>query len=79
VEYQSWHWIFLINLPVGIAAVIMIQFLIPKSKRSEKIPHLDWKGMILAPIAFAMLAYGISESGTSWTSTSTLTGLIAEA
>ncbi|MEK5395302.1 MDR family MFS transporter [Paenibacillus sp. FSL K6-2859] len=76
VEYQSWHWIFLINLPVGIAAVIMIQFLIPKSKRSEKIPHLDWKGMILAPIAFAMLAYGISESGTSWTSTSTLTGLI---
>jgi MFS family permease len=32
--------------------------------------------MILAPIAFSMLAYGVSEGGTSWTSTSTLTGVI---
>jgi EmrB/QacA subfamily drug resistance transporter len=76
VEYQSWHWIFLINLPVGILATILIVFLIPKSKLNEKLPHLDWMGMILAPIAFAMLAYGISESGNSWTSVSTLTGLI---
>jgi drug resistance transporter, EmrB/QacA subfamily len=76
IEYQSWHWIFLINLPVGILAVILIIYLLPKSKLNEKVPHLDWMGMILAPIAFAMLAYGISEGGSSWTSAETLTGLI---
>lgn len=75
VEYVSWHWIFLINLPVGILAIIVgIKFL-PKSER-KSVPSLDIVGILLAPIAFAMLAYGVSEGGKSWTSTETLTGLI---
>lgn len=74
VEYVSWHWIFLINLPIGVVAMIIgIRFL-PQFERHQA-PHLDVIGMILAPIAFAMLTYGVSEGGTSWTSTSTITGL----
>lgn len=76
IEIASWHWIFLINLPIGIAGLIVgIKFL-PNLERG-KAPSLDILGMILAPIAFAMLAYGVSEGGsTGWSSTSTLTGLI---
>lgn len=75
VEYVSWHWIFLINLPVGILAMIVgIKFL-PKVER-KTVPALDILGIILAPIAFSMLAYGVSEGGKSWTSTETLIGLI---
>jgi EmrB/QacA subfamily drug resistance transporter len=74
VEYVSWHWIFLINLPIGIIALIIgIRFL-PKFEHHEA-PHLDIIGMVLAPIAFAMLTYGISEGGTSWTSMNTIVGL----
>ncbi|MBB6733560.1 MDR family MFS transporter [Cohnella zeiphila] len=74
VEYVSWHWIFLINLPIGIIALLLGFRFLPRSERQPS-THLDYIGMILAPIAFAMLAYGVSEGGTSWTSAETLTGL----
>ncbi|MGP7817077.1 MDR family MFS transporter [Niallia sp. 01092] len=75
VEYVSWHWIFLINLPIGIIALIVGVKFLPKSEKHEA-PHLDIIGMIIAPIAFSMLAYGVSEGGEDWTSTSAITGLI---
>jgi MFS family permease len=40
---------------------------------------LDLPGMILGPLAFAALCYGVSQGGTSWTSTQTLGGLGAGA
>jgi EmrB/QacA subfamily drug resistance transporter len=76
IDYASWQWIFLINVPIGVIAVgIGIKYL-PTFKQN-KVPALDILGMILAPIAFSMLAYGVSEAGrTSWTANQTLTGII---
>jgi len=75
IGLASWHWIFLINLPIGIAALLVGMKYLPKLER-QKPPALDKIGMILAPIAFSMLAFGVSEGGTDWTSARTLTGLI---
>ncbi|CAH1216735.1 Putative multidrug resistance protein MdtD [Paenibacillus plantiphilus] len=74
VESVSWHWIFIINLPIGIIAFILGYKYLPKSG-GTKAPHLDVIGMCLAPIAFSMLAFGVSEGGTSWSSASAITGL----
>ncbi|MEW9698344.1 MDR family MFS transporter [Paenibacillus sp. SI8] len=74
VDSVSWHWIFIINLPIGIIAFILGYKYLPKSER-QAAPHLDVIGMCLAPIAFSMLAYGVSEGGTSWSRASTITGL----
>ncbi|MBH5316487.1 multidrug efflux MFS transporter [Paenibacillus sp. GSMTC-2017] len=74
VDSVSWHWIFIINLPIGIIAMILGYKYLPKADR-QMAPHLDIIGMCLAPIAFSMLAYGVSEGGTSWSSTSTIMGL----
>jgi EmrB/QacA subfamily drug resistance transporter len=76
IEFATWHWIFLINLPIGIIGVIVGIRYLPKVER-KSVPSLDIIGMILGPIAFASLAYGVSEGGrVSWTSTEALTGLI---
>ncbi|MNB73251.1 putative transport protein HsrA [compost metagenome] len=76
IEYASWHWIFLINLPIGILAVVLGFKYLPVTERHET-PHLDLLGMILAPIAFAMLAYGVNEGGTDgWSTTAAITGLV---
>lgn len=75
VEYQTWHWIFLINVPVGIIAVILSIKFLPHFERNS-VPKLDLLGIILAPIAFSMLAYGVTQSSKSWTDSGTLTGLI---
>lgn len=75
MEYATWHWIFLINLPIGIIGILIGIRYLPSFER-KSVPTLDYLGMILGPVAFAMLAYGISEGGHSWTSTQTITGLL---
>ncbi|MEC0229416.1 MDR family MFS transporter [Paenibacillus alba] len=75
VEYHSWHWIFLINLPVGIFSFIFGLWKLPAVAR-KKIAGFDLPGMILGPIAFAALSYGITQGAESWTSAKTLGGII---
>ncbi|UUZ82827.1 MFS transporter [Paenibacillus sp. P26] len=60
IEYWSWHAIFLINLPVGIAAMVLgIRFLPPFERQT--VPPLDLPGLLLAPLAFAALVYAVHE------------------
>ncbi|NIK75189.1 EmrB/QacA subfamily drug resistance transporter [Paenibacillus castaneae] len=75
IEYHSWHWIFLINIPVGIFSVAFGLWKLPKVGR-KKVAGFDLPGMILGPIAFASLSYGVSQGAESWTSDKTLAGLI---
>ncbi|RKN75781.1 MDR family MFS transporter [Paenibacillus ginsengarvi] len=75
VEYHSWHWIFLINLPVGIFAFVFGLWKLPAAAR-KKVAGFDLPGMILGPIAFAALSYGVTQGAEGWTSSKTLAGLI---
>ncbi|OCT15606.1 MFS transporter [Paenibacillus pectinilyticus] len=78
VEYHSWHWIFLINLPVGIFSFIFGLWKLPVAAR-KKVAGFDLPGMILGPIAFASLSYGISQGAQGWTSDKALGGMIVGA
>ncbi|MFD1174707.1 DHA2 family efflux MFS transporter permease subunit [Paenibacillus puldeungensis] len=75
VEYQSWRWIFLINIPVGIICLLIGLRKLPKVERN-KVPGFDKWGMVLGPLAFASLSYGVSQGADSWTSEKTIIGLI---
>jgi len=74
LEYATWHWIFLINLPIGIIAILVGLRFLPRVER-RTVPRLDLMGIILAPIAFATLSYAVSEGGKDWGSTNTLVSL----
>lgn len=74
LEYATWHWIFLINLPIGIIAILVGLRYLPKVER-KTVPALDFWGMLLAPIAFATLSYAVSEGGEDWGATNTLVSL----
>jgi EmrB/QacA subfamily drug resistance transporter len=76
VEYQSWRWIFLINIPIGLFSVLFGLWKLPSISR-QKVAGFDLPGMILGPLAFAALSFGVSEGAKSWSSEETLTGLIA--
>ncbi|ACT01435.1 MDR family MFS transporter [Paenibacillus sp. JDR-2] len=78
IDYATWHWIFLINIPLGIIGIIAGMRTLPNIERQE-VKSLDVPGIIFGPLAFAALSYGVSEGGTSWTSAQTLTGLIVGA
>ncbi len=55
VQYASWHWIFLINIPMGILGFVMGKKLVP-ALFEEGTKSLDWRGFIL----FAAAACGLS-------------------
>jgi len=74
VQYASWHWIFLINLPVGVVALLFGVLGLPAVGR-KAVAGLDRYGAILGPLAFAALSYGVSSGATSWTSRATIVGL----
>ncbi|MCD9022886.1 DHA2 family efflux MFS transporter permease subunit [Cohnella silvisoli] len=78
VDYVNWQWIFLINVPIGIIGFILCFFLLPKIPKQASV-SLDFWGIMLGPLAFAGLSYGLSEGGISWTSAQTLIGLFGGA
>ena len=59
IEIASWHWIFLINLPIGIVALIYAAWALPKDNPSPS-ESFDWIGMALLSPGLAAFLYGVS-------------------
>jgi EmrB/QacA subfamily drug resistance transporter len=57
--YASWHWIFLINVPVGILGVILASIYLP-SVEATMPPKLDFVGFVLTSVAAAGVVFGMS-------------------
>jgi EmrB/QacA subfamily drug resistance transporter len=58
VTYESWRWIFFLNLPIGIAAFVMALICLPRVRLHEH-PSLDPVGVSLSTVALVGIAYGL--------------------
>ncbi len=56
--YASWHWIFWINVPIGLAGLVAARLVIPDMKAET--PPLDVGGFSLLALSFPMLIFGMS-------------------
>lgn len=52
--YLGWEWIFLVNVPLGVAAFVAASRLIPAGD-GDRPPPLDWAGLVLTCTAVAAL------------------------
>ena len=59
IGVASWHWIFLINLPIGIAALVYAALVLPKD-HVEPSESFDWLGMVMLSPGLALFLYGVS-------------------
>ncbi|WP_067822387.1 DHA2 family efflux MFS transporter permease subunit [Nocardia inohanensis] len=59
IDSFSWHWIFLINLPIGIVALFLAWRIFP-ADRPEPSETFDFVGMLLASPGLALFLYGVS-------------------
>jgi EmrB/QacA subfamily drug resistance transporter len=69
----SWHWIFLVNLPIGVAVYALCRALLPAGRGMADAPRLDVAGAITvtASLMFAVYAV-INGNEVGWTSIGTL-------
>jgi EmrB/QacA subfamily drug resistance transporter len=60
--YFSWHWIFLINIPIGLLGIFMAMRYIDPI-RSEDPERFDLYGLVLSGVGLAGIAFGLSVAG----------------
>ncbi|MBO9535177.1 DHA2 family efflux MFS transporter permease subunit [Herbaspirillum sp.] len=69
----NWHWIFLVNLPIGVAVYAACVALLPADKPAAERPRLDVAGAITVTASLMLAVYTVvhgNEAG--WTSAQTL-------
>ena len=58
----SWEWIFLVNVPVGVASFVLAPFLLQES-RDAGVERFDVPGAVLVTTGLSSLVYGITKAG----------------
>src|SRR3954470_18595327 len=72
-DVLSWHWIFLVNIPIGVAVVALSLRLIPSEHIAAASRRVDVAGAVTVTVALLLAVYAIvngNEQG--WTSLQTL-------
>jgi MFS family permease len=75
-DHLSWRWIFLVNLPIGIAAVLLGRRNLPTAP-GDRSTVLDRRGMLLLPPAMVLLVVGTSRLEDSLLEPSALVPIVA--
>jgi EmrB/QacA subfamily drug resistance transporter len=63
LQYASWRWLFLVNLPVGAIAFLLAVLFLPNDGHEAVRRTLDWVGLALLSPGLAMFLYGSEQIG----------------
>lgn len=62
----SWHWVFYINIPLGVPILLIILIFFPSQRHGSHDRHLDWLGMILLVMTVVPLLVALSLVGVQY-------------
>ncbi len=65
-EYASWRWIFYVNLPIGIVALLVLIFLMPPLRKGATQVSIDYVGAALLILGSVPLLLGFTWAGTQY-------------
>jgi len=75
----SWHWIFLVNVPIGVAVLVLARLMLPGAQAAPESRRLDVAGAIAVTASLMLAVYAtVNGNEVGWTSMRTL-GLLAAA
>jgi EmrB/QacA subfamily drug resistance transporter len=64
-DYVSWRWIFFVNIPIAIAAMVVLQRSFHESVERRR-HRVDYAGAALLAIGGSLLILGLLEGGVAW-------------
>jgi EmrB/QacA subfamily drug resistance transporter len=73
--YATWHWIFIINVPIGLLGIALATRYIPNVRAEYPYPF-DLIGFVLSGVAIGGLAFGLSVAGLAFLPDSIVVALI---
>ena len=64
----GWHWIFFVNVPIGLISLVIISRLLPAIKRPDAARNIDYLGAAVFAVAISLILIGLTNKGTGeWT------------
>lgn len=60
-QWASWHWIFIVNLPLGLIIAVAAIFTIPETRGGKQLPGADVDGALLSAVGFGALVFAVIE------------------
>jgi predicted MFS family arabinose efflux permease len=76
----DWHWIFLVNIPIGVAVTVLCLILLPASTGQDRGGRLDVAGSVTITAALLIAVYAIMDGNhAGWGSTQTVGLLLVAA
>lgn len=75
VTYASWHWIFLINVPIGALGIALVRRHVQEYRDADA-PSLDWPGFLLSSGCLAALVFSFDAIGHAALPAPVLAGLV---
>jgi EmrB/QacA subfamily drug resistance transporter len=79
-EYAGWEWIFYVNAPIGVAALVAVPKVVRESKAEGLAQHFDAAGALTVTASLMLLVYGLTQStNVGWGSGQTIGVLLGSA
>jgi EmrB/QacA subfamily drug resistance transporter len=58
LQHASWRWLFLVNLPVGVSAIVLAVLFLPSDREETRSRELDLPGFVLLSPGLVLFLYG---------------------
>jgi EmrB/QacA subfamily drug resistance transporter len=79
-EYAGWEWVFWINVPIGLATLLLVPRVVRESRADGMVRHFDARGATAVTSSLLLLVFGLTQANQNgWASVETILPLIASA
>ncbi|MCR3722681.1 drug resistance transporter, EmrB/QacA subfamily [Prauserella flava] len=65
LEVADWPWLFLVNLPVGLIAMLLAAWLVPHVPAADRASRFDLRGAMLLSPGLAAVLFGLTDIGSA--------------
>ncbi|MCC6223138.1 MAG: MFS transporter [Thermoleophilia bacterium] len=79
-QYIGWEWIFFVNVPIGVAALLVVPRVVRESRARDLERHFDSLGAVTITAGLMLLVYGLTQAtNAGWASAQTIGVLLGAA